>query len=448
MADDLGSDLTRSSVRRVLGIAYYFPPAPGVGGRRTEKFVKFMPSFQYSMSVVTSSAFGALPNDARDHIYRSLDPAGKTKQAVLGGASDVASMSGARGTSVLRRRLIDFIRTAAIPDPEIIWFPFGLRAAFKSLRDEDWDALYSSSSPETDHLVAAVLKWRSGLPWIADFRDGWMFEPLRRARTTSRFRRGIERLLEAVVMRSADAVVTVNEVIAADFRARYPFKAAKVFTIPNGFDLEDFEALPPNAVTGKFRIVYTGRVSGSEAGRSLQGLLHALGAILQSDPDLRENLEVAFIGGLSKEEAADVDRSIARSCIVVSPWAPYDEALRLQSEASALLLITSASSKGVSTSKLYEYLASGRPILALTGTSAAAELITELRAGMVVRPDDAGAIKLAIEYMYEEWKNGRLRGASIESLRPYDRRNLTAELCRLFDRVIAGNLSDVQGASV
>ncbi len=149
------------------------------------------------------------------------------------------------------------------PRPEIVWFPFGLVGALLLARRRQFDALYSTSSPETDHLIAAVLKWVTGTPWIADFRDGWTFESTRVGRQQG-LRSKVEGRMERMVVRLADRVVTVNEVIARDLRTRYPQWRNKVITITNGFDSDDLiEARAPGAPSD-FRIVHTGRLSGVE----------------------------------------------------------------------------------------------------------------------------------------------------------------------------------------
>lgn len=423
-------------LRHVLGIAYYYSPAPLVGARRTAKFAKYMPEFGYALTVITTRAFGSLPDDAHRLVYRSRDPAGSMKKTVLGAASDVGALRGNGSRFTVKRLVISVSRTLAIPDPEVIWLPFGLFAALGALRRNRYVALYSSSSPETDHLVAALLKLLTGLPWVADFRDGWMFEPTRNIRVESKWRRWVEGALEASVLRLSDAIVTVNEVIADDFRARYPSSTSRVFSIPNGYDAQDLRATAPKPVDGKFRIVHTGRLSASESARSISGLLEALRVLKESNPGMLDVLNVTFVGNMSQAELLEIERSSAARNVSVIPQVSHAAAIEYQAGASVLLLVTSKDSRGESTTKLYEYLASGRPVLALTGHSTAAELVRALDAGLVVDPEDTPGIVKALERFFEEWKQGTLRGASAEKVERFDRRNLTRDLCELFNHVV------------
>ena len=101
-----------------------------------------------------------------------------------------------------------------------------------------------------------------------------------------------------------------------------------------------------------------------------------------------------------------------------------------------LLLVTSASAASVTTSKLFEYLASGRPVLALTGRSAAAELIEELDAGIVVAPDDVEGICRALEWFHERWRFDELPARVDPRVQRFDRRALTGNLARMFDTLV------------
>jgi glycosyltransferase involved in cell wall biosynthesis len=281
------------------------------------------------------------------------------------------------------------------------------------------------------------LKQETGLPWLADFRDGWMFEPLVSGRRGPGFWPGLSARLEQKVVLAADRLVTVNDIIADDLIQRYPEAAAKVSVITNGYDPEDF--LPLHRQENhprKFRVIHTGALALSRAGTSLAGLLAALCAIHHSHHPLCQDLEIVMVGQLTASEIEAIEKSgIARYFSLVNPVA-YQTALQYQLDADLLLLVTAPEDVGVSTSKLFEYLAAGRPILALTGPSAAAELITKMQAGQVVSPTDVGGIQQALQTFHRQWQAGQLATQRYPGLSQFDRRELTRKLALLFDELI------------
>lgn len=421
---------------RILGVAYHFAPEVSIGARRTERFAKYLPLHGFELSIVTSNAFGACRDDANRGVTRAFDPAGLTKRTVLGGVSDVASMRRTGRVSGAKRAVISFTRALAVPDPEIVWFPFGLRTALSLARRGGWSALFSTSSPETDHLVAAFLKWRTGLPWIADFRDGWMFEPPRAARQTVRWRSWIETHLEQLTVHLADRVVVVNDVMASDMKRRYPDSAYKVRVITNGFDPADFALVERPPVSPDFRLVHTGRLSGSRGGTSIAGLVAALEELRSEGSPLLGDLRIVMIGGLLAEESRLIEDSRVADRFDLRAPVPYEAALQAQAAASALLLVVSPDTRGVTTGKVFEYLASGRPILALAGSSPAADLVRELDAGLVVGPRNVKGIKEGLTRLHTDWKCDRLHGASPDAITRFDARHLAGELCSVFEEVL------------
>jgi glycosyltransferase involved in cell wall biosynthesis len=330
------------------------------------------------------------------------------------------------------------------PDPEIAWYPFAVRRARQILRAVDIGALYSSSSPETDHLVAWKLKRETGLPWIADFRDGWMFETHRAVRNREGLRRRAELRLERAVVGTADSIVTVNELIADDFRSRYPAAAHRVHVIENGFDPDDLGGLTRHRTAdGKMRIVYTGRLALSRTDQSLAPLLAALETLVAGDPDIARDIEVHLIGPLSPHERDEIERSRASDLVRIAGPRPRREALQAQLDADVLLLVT-GSDAGVSTSKAYEYLATGRPILGLTKSPPAMELVRASTRGTVVDPQNVSAIASSLLHLHARWAEGTLATSPAAPDNRYTRRFLTGRLAALLDR-LSGSATHYSG---
>jgi glycosyltransferase involved in cell wall biosynthesis len=424
--------------KHVLMIAYLYPPLDHTGVRRIVKFVKYLPEFGYKPVILTTQNYGALPDDPENLVFRTGDLLShlkrlyqslKTKHITDSPPQDVRLLA---PDSPLER----LKSTVMIPDGKIVWYPAAVRRGRQLIRSQPIRLLYSTSSPETDHLVALKLKQETGLPWLADFRDGWMFEPLISSRRASGFWSGLSARLEQKVILAADRLVTVNEIIANDIVRRYPESAAKVAVITNGYDSEDFSLLRRQVNQAqKFRVVYTGALLLSRAGTKITGLLAALQAIHQTPHPLRQDLEIVIVGHLTNPEVEAIEKSGLAHYFSLIKSVSYQKALQYQLDAEILLLVTPAEDIGVSTSKLFEYLATGRPILALTGQSAAAQIVTQMNAGLVVSPDDAVGIQQALQGFHQQWQAGHLPSQVNPCIHQFDRRELTRKLAALFDEL-------------
>lgn len=425
------------NLRQVLLITYLYPPVENAGTRPVEKFVKYLPEFGYRPVILTTANYGNLPDDADRLIFRADELFGFFKRAyrALKLGHVPVDQQGTIGLLPPGGRLERWKFTYMVPDPKIIWYPPAVRQGRKVLRSQPIRLLYSTSPPETSHLVALKLKQETGLPWVADFRDGWLFEPLIGARLSSNLRRRLESGLEQKVMQTADRVITVNEVIAADMAQRYPEAAAKVSVIPNGYDSDDFAGLQRQTPHDKFRLVYTGSLSLSRQGTSLSGLLKTLQAMHSSNQPMMKHLEITLVGSLAATELQAIEQAGVCPYFSLLGPVPYRQALQYQVDADVLLLVIAPNRVGISTSKLFEYLAAGRPILALSGPSVAARLVSMLDAGVVVEPDDSAGIQQALQAFYRQWQAGQLRVHHDLQLHQFERRELTRQLANLFDEI-------------
>lgn len=426
--------------REVLMLAYHYAPADHTGTRRVAAFVKYLPGLGYDPVVLTTNARGSLANDAAQRVYRAAE-LGRIVAAPLRRlrARPAAQAGGGPAPLVTDSGLLRLLHAIMVPDMCVTWYPLAVRRGLALLRERPIRLIFSSSPPVTSHLVALRLKRQSGLPWVADFRDGWMFEPPNPAPLANPLRARVELALEGLVVRHADQIVTVNQTIAADFARRYPRAASKIAVITNGYDPAALDGLRRQRPSdGKLRLVYTGSLGMSRAGTSLDGLLAALHGLRAEEPGLAADLELVLVGGLSAAEAARIESAGLGGQVRVAGTVPHHDALRQQADADVLLLVTVPGPSGVTTNKLFEYLAVGRPILALTGQSHAAALIRELDAGLIVAPDDVAGIRTALRGLHGRWRAGELRTLSDPRVARYSRPRLTAELAAHFDRLLGG----------
>jgi glycosyltransferase involved in cell wall biosynthesis len=300
-----------------------------------------------------------------------------------GGDGAVAAEPG----SGVRSRLL-------VPDPFVVsWVPFAAAAARRLIRRQRIDCVITSSPPDSVHLVGLALGRRRP-PWIAELRDGWTYEPLRTPFPTGLQRR-LDARLERRVALAADGLVGATGAISDDLQRRYGRPAS---TIRNAWDpaldRELAAAEPPALEPDRINFVYTGSLGGIR-GHDDRGLLAALRQISREDAELAGRLRLVIAGSLSAAERAELASAELAPVVRTVGELPHPQALQLQRQADALLLITSRE-VSIATGKLYEYLAAGRPILALAGDNEAAAIVAETGTGRTVAPDDVPAIRRAL----------------------------------------------------
>lgn len=417
-------------MRRVLCISYYHAPEENPGTRRIAAFARYLPTHGYQLSVLAANRRGTLPDDLVQRTLRATDlvsvPARLLHRSAAASHAPVVSAES---------RAARLLRTLLIPDLHASWLPLALARGRQVLASVPFVAIFSSSPPETNHLVAYQLARRSGLPWIADFRDGWMFEPLNTARLHNPLRRRIELALEGRVVRQASALVTINDEISADLRTRYP--GVTVTTIPNGLDTALLASIVHDSAPARsFRLVYTGGLARARSGTGIEGLLAAFRLLAADHQPIMDDLVFQIAGDLSDAERAPLMQQAGTRVEILGRVA-HQQALQLQHDASVLLLVTDPQARAVTTSKIFEYLFSGRPILALTRSQSVITLVHQHNAGVVVAPDDPAAIARALADLHRRWHNDDLPTQVHSGVQRYDRRALTAELTACFDNVLA-----------
>jgi glycosyltransferase involved in cell wall biosynthesis len=306
-----------------------------------------------------------------------------------------------------------------VPEPLVAaWAPFARRRALALHRSEPFDCVITSSPPESVHLVGRALA-RRGTPWVADLRDAWTFEALRPRLPTAAQRRADERL-ERRWLTAADAVVCVSRPVADDLAARLGIES---LVVPNGWDPELVEepAGQPGATAAATRglldaqrvsLVYTGRFG--SYGRDPEPLVRALAELARRHPEEAERLELVVAGPLTDAERELLRTDVAPARIVLAGSLAREDALALQREADALLLIAQPARTQLANFKLFEYFAAGRPILALAAGTEAGRIAGE--AGCeAVRADDVPAIAAALRGLVA----GGLRPPNREAQRQY-----------------------------
>jgi len=434
---DRPGPLQNTANRRVLMFAYFFPPLGGGGVQRTSKFVKYLPSFGWTPVVVTvnEGAYWVRDKTLKEDVPSDADVVRTSSMSFFyllrflpGGGS--RSGGGQRSGALFSflRKLSSFV---LIPDQYVAWVPFAINGALRYMRKRSVSVIYSTSSPDSSHVAALLTKRLCGKPWVADFRDPWTerltFLP------PTRLHLGLHRFLEAAVLRNADRVVCTSEEMVRDFLNKYSrLESGKFAVITNGYDPEDFVENVP--LREEFTISHTGILTGK---RNAFGFLEGLRLFLEQRPDARSKMRVFFVGARDRENELRAKKLNLFDVVCFRDTLPHTDCVRLQLGSHVLLLIEDDSPRGamIYPAKVFEYAASGRPVMALVPEGPASRFVRDMKMGPVCPPSNPRAIRDAISSFFAAHESGTLVSGVKDrrALVPYERRELAKKLARLFE---------------
>jgi glycosyltransferase involved in cell wall biosynthesis len=424
-------------MRRVLMVASHILSGTVVGSIRPLKFVKYLPEFDWQPIVLTRGTEGqaslnrieapvfqvATPSfESLSALGRRLLPAQALQQYAEDG--DVHQAGTLSGRS---QRLSSWL---FVPDNAMPWMPFVVRMGLKVAQKHRPAAIFSTSPDWSCLLVASRLSQRLSLPWIADFRDPWVSNPF--VSLPTRFHRWLHICLERRAVSAADLVVTVSQALLDDFVARYPSEPLSKFrVITNGFDSDDFSGHPPakSPTEGQVRVVHNGTFF--YAGKDPFPFLRAVKR-LDAHPDF-VGAQIDFVGVRPALLGPAITEMGLEHLVNLVDFVPHRESLRYLMNGDILLLVPGPG-RGVLTNKVFEYLATGKPILALVSReSAVADLLTEANVGMVVDPDSPTEIADGLLQMVQRVQEGRSPQPNWEFIQQFSRRELTRQLASSLD---------------
>jgi len=410
---------------KVLLVTMYFPPAGGGGVQRPLKMATHLPALGIETHVLAPDDPKWLhrdeelhpPTQAFVHRARYLGPRARLPSEELHGLEGADRL-------LAQARLLH--RRVLLPDASVTWLPTAVPAAVRLVKREGIEAVITTSPPYSMNLIGASIKRLTGIPWVADLRDAVLGNADRRFELATV--RAKEKALEHVVRlvaRSADAVVAVSEPIADEVRRFDP--AGLVRVIPNGCDFDDFAGLEYRPGE-RFRITHTGSFFGKRNPRAFLSALAGSGL---------EDIVARFVGDFRSADREWVRELELGDRLELLPYVPHKRALELQRDSEAnLLLLPEAAGRGrvVPSGKIFEYLAAERPILAaVPPDGAAADLVRQTGAGVVVAPDDERGLRDALLGLHARWRAGRLTDGylSPEQRQRLSRRSRVEELANL-----------------
>ena len=432
-------------MREILFLAYHFPPIGGAGVQRNRRFVNYLPQFGYEPVIVT----GPGTTDSRwTPTDTSLVEDGLKIYRVSGSEPPPSSSWRERGE-----------RWLGLRTPQLKWW---LEGSFELTSEVGRDAelIFASLIPYETAETAARLSQRLSKPWVADLQDPWALDEMWVYPT--RVPRGIDLRRMRKLLGTAEAIVMNTPESAAKLVRAFPELGERiVVSITNGFDASDFAGLPPPRADSTFRIVHTGsmhtargerhrrtslvkKILGGTAEdvdiltRSHVYLTQAFDELFAEDPELADFVELHLAGVLS-----DSDRAVAahQPAVKLRGYLPHADTIGLIRSADLLFLpmqdLKPGTRASITPGKTYEYIASGRPILACVPDGDARELLDSVGTAVLRRPADVDGMKRAVREQVMRFRRGDSPPEPDASvLARYERRALTRDLSAVFNRIL------------
>ncbi|MBE9534557.1 MAG: glycosyltransferase [Proteobacteria bacterium] len=432
--------------RKVLMFAYDYPPRGWSGVQRTVKFVRYMPEYGWDPIVVTTSDwYSHVPLDysfcdevahavtirtpafTREHwsrlgriLWRGLKPVlarvGKDEEWLVQGS---------------RWRL----ETLLFPDEGVTWLPYAVRQGLGAVRTYKPAVIYATAPPYSTLISGWLVAKMSGLPLVVDLRDLWVDNPNRLI--DGRIKKKIDRFLEHLSLAGAAAIITTTRTGADLLRTKYRKKSERIYTIYNGYDEKDFAShVRSGQSKGRREKLTISHVGSLYADRSPAPFLKGLAAFLQRKSTGQTAVTVRFVGKVSSFSETFKEYEHLGVVEIEEP-VEHPGAVEIMTSSAGLLLIMPDGSQRVVYAKVFEYLASGCPILGILPLDGeVAELLRQAGNEWVVDVGDVDGISRCLNEMYERWCAGQLVGkTNQEYVRKFERKSLTAQLCEIFAAV-------------
>ncbi len=439
-------------MKRVLIISYYWPPTGGSGVQRWVKFAKYLPQEGWQPVIYTpenpeqlaidTTLEAEIPAEAEIIKTRITEPyelykkflkkSGHSKEAVEVNPVNAQNKSFAQKAAMWVRG--NLFR----PDPRCLWIRPSVKFLKKYLKEHPVDLIVSTGPPQSMHIIGMKLARATGLPWIADFRDPWTkifyFKHLSMTKTTESWHRRMEKK----VLDEATRVVAVSPLVQQEFQA---MTQTSVELITNGFDECDFKESNTNkglnAAGGPdkdFTVTHTGLFA---ADGNPTVLWEVLAEKCSEDENFRKSLKIKFIGKTDIQITGAVEAAGLGPNLIDMGYQPHSKAIEEQMKASLLILPLRKEPeyKAVLPGKLFEYLASWRPVLGIGQPDGAMSMIlNQTKTGVVLDWNDKASLSKFIDICWTQHLKGEMLVEDAD-ISQFTRRNLTRRMARLFNEI-------------
>ena len=452
--------------RKVLVVTHSFPPSGTSATQRPLKFTKYLARFGWQPYVLTSKR-KRKPLDLE--LVKEI-PRGVVVKAVssfepVNGEFGIIAMSDQICDGRWGRAIVDTVLKILLKVYSVIyhrlvivdwydgWIPFAVAKGTRIISEENIDVIYVHGEPPSSFVIGLILKRITGKPLVIDYDDSWTTSVYGLRQTG--FRRRIRRRLEKTVLQAAERVVSVKRVTIDEIRKCFgDVREEKCHLIPNGYDPEDFERLSKRQ-NEKFTVTYTGRIS-DKFYYSPETFLKALCLLINEGRIGRHEISVIFLGTISSryQERFEglIDKLALQNVVQNLGYLGHRECIRAQVDADLLLyIIESLDDKelsyefaGVMPAKLFEYIRTGVPILAIVPPGPEADLIIRTNTGFITNPNDVDSVAEVLGEIIQRYKQNRLAVMPKDKeISKYNRVELTRRMGDVFQKA----MEDIRGAT-
>jgi hypothetical protein len=419
--------------KKVLIITYYWPPAGGPGVQRWLKFVKYLPDFgiepvvfvpyNATYPIIDESLLNEIPSHLEilklpiKEPYALASLLSKKKTGTL--ASGVISEE---KKQTLIERLLLFVRgNLFIPDARVSWVRPAVAFLEDYLANHSIDAIITTGPPHSLHLIGDRLKQTTRLKWIADFRDPWTTIGYHKALKLSKYAKRKHEKLEKQVLNNADQIIVTSRKTQEEFQSK---TNKPVTVITNGYDQYKRTSQPKDV---KFTLAHIGSLLSK---RNPEMLWNVLKELISENSEFKTHFKLQLAGVVSAEVIDSLKNYNLLNYVEQLGYVSHDNAQQLQQTARVLLLleIDSEDTKAIIPGKLFEYMVSETPILAIGPENSAIEnLIKTTNTGVYTTANNANAIKGLLMNYFQQFLKGDLKSYPI-GLNQFSRKALTKKL--------------------
>jgi glycosyltransferase involved in cell wall biosynthesis len=415
--------------KNVLMIVYYFPPLSGGGVQRPLKFAKYLPQFGWSPIILTVKNpdwHYAIDNDLTKDIPKSSKVI-KTKMFKSTWFYYILNP--------LRIHKLDKIISKYLiqPDNQIGWIPLAYLNAKKLISQNKVKCIYTTSGPFSSHIIGYLLKKRTNIPWVADFRDEWVDQP--GLDFASRFHKKLHFNLEEKIVKNADKIISTSSELCKMINKHYN-SYEKFTTITNGYDPDDFALYPKYncelSKKDKFIVSFVGTF---HTGIHPKLMIKAINSLINEKKISKNKITIRLVGANDPGQVKILD---SHKICTFKNYVSHKKAIDYLFKSNLLLLLLSDKrGKAIIPGKVFEYMASERPILALVPPKGeVAKIIEDTQTGTVVKFNDLIKIKEVFLEYYINWLYAKhIHKPNRDKVEKFNRQNLTKDLSQILNEI-------------
>ncbi len=421
---------------KVLVIAYYFPPMGLSGVQRTLKFVKYLKNYNWEPTVITTGNVAyfahdkSLQQELEDSQVKVIRVGGKEPNSLLSKYGTVKLPS-----EIIRKTLSRLSQVFFLPDNKISWAKQAYKKCIEIVSTEQFDCVFISGPPFSAFDVFSRIKKDYQIPLVLDYRDLWVDNQFSFYITP--FHRVIHKRKEYKALKAADKIIVTNRRIKEKLISSNKFLSFDdVYIIPHGFDPEDMSKVTmikkPN---DKLFITYAGLFYEYITPKYF---LQAFKNLLLESPSIAENIRLAFVGFLRKENQKLIRDLKLESYVVEFGYLNHLETIQKLFMSDVLWIMTGRgkSSDTISSGKLYEYFGTRKPIIACFPEGALKSAVSEYKAAFITEPDNIDEIKNTMLNVYRLFKDGNLPKPDDDFIENFRRDLLTEQLAKQFNNIL------------